>query len=153
MVSGRVSSEVRCGSLCGAVDACSQSRYTRSVELVKGRGAANHAHHQGEGRSGNQRSGTRLKRPIVCAQQQTGNGGLAGNREVATGKEFSHGRQRVCSRVSPSTSTVTTVLLNKQTPMVYIFISPQGTAAFPRDESSSSTVRFSSNEWIAKFSA
>jgi len=51
-----------------AVDACPQSRYARAVELVNVRSAASHAHHQREGRSGDQRSGARGKRPIVCAQ-------------------------------------------------------------------------------------
>ena len=83
----------RCGSRCSAVDACPQSWCARTVELVNVGSAASHAHHQREGRSGDQRSGTRGKRPIVCAQLQTGNGGAAGNREVAVRKEVSHWRR------------------------------------------------------------
>src|SRR5664280_138393 len=66
-----------------------------AVELVNVWSEASHAHHQREGRSGDERSGARGKRPIVCAQLQTGNSGPAGNREVAARKEVSHGRQRV----------------------------------------------------------
>src|SRR5664280_2567309 len=53
-----------------------------AVELVNVWSEASHAHHQREGRSGDERSGARGKRPIVCAQLQTGNSGPAGNREV-----------------------------------------------------------------------
>jgi len=64
----RVNFKGRCGSRLSALDACPERRYARAVELVNVRGASSHAHHQREGRSGDQLSGARGKRPIVGAQ-------------------------------------------------------------------------------------
>ncbi len=57
-----------CGSHRSALDALPQSRYSWAVEFVHIGSAPSHAHHQREGRSGDQQSGTRDKRPIICAQ-------------------------------------------------------------------------------------
>ena len=80
------------------MEARPQGRHAWAVKLGQVRYAAGHAHHEREGRSGDQWTGAGGKRPVVCPQLQTGYMGTAGNGEVASGEEVGHGRQRVDAR-------------------------------------------------------